>query len=178
MNKNTLIILFGRSCVGKTTTVRELQEKYPTVHEAVSFTTRDIRPNEVDGEDYRFITVEEFKQMSANNELVESVEYNGNYYGLNHKAFDTEKLNIAIVEPSGVNQLKNKLSDKFNIVVVKLEEDDSVIFDRFKKRGDSKEVVFKRFPRDKVKFTEIEYDYLISADLFLLESIIEKHGGF
>jgi guanylate kinase len=173
---NTLFVLFGRSCVGKTTSVRKLQKLYPDLHEVVSVTTRQPRPGEVPGEDYNFITREKFGQMLAEGDLVEDVEYNGNYYGLAYSAFDYDKTNIAIIEPNGLRQILSKLKDKFNIVVVKMEENDYTLVERFAKRGDSPEVRDKRIYGDKSHFAEVPFDYMINSEVDLFRTIIEKHS--
>jgi guanylate kinase len=172
---NTLFVLFGRSCVGKTSTVRQLQRIYPDLHEAVSVTTRQARPGEIPGEDYNFITREEFGRMLAEGDLVEDIEYNGNYYGLAYSSFDESKTNIAIIEPNGLRQVLTKLKDKFNIIVVKMEENDYTLMERFAKRGDAPEIRDKRIYGDKAHFAEIPFDYMINSNIDLFKTIIEKH---
>jgi guanylate kinase len=176
MKKNLLIVLFGRSCVGKTTMVRKIQKLYGNqIHEAVSVTTRQPRPTEIPGQDYNFITKEKFDQMLAEKELVEDIEYNGNYYGLAYSAFDTSKTNIAIIEPNGLKQVKEKMADIFEILIVKMDENDYTLLERFKKRGDPIEVREKRIYGDKTHFAEIPFDYLINSELLLFEAILKNH---
>lgn len=176
MEKNLLIILFGRSCVGKTTMVRKIQDLYgDQIHEAVSVTNRDSRPGEIPGIDYNFITRERFEEMLANDELVEHVFYNGNYYGLAKAAFNTAKVNIAIIEPNGLRQVKEKMADQFEIIVIKMEENDYTLLERFEKRGDPIEVRDKRIYGDKTHFAEIPFDYLINSELLLFETILKTH---
>lgn len=175
---NTLFILFGRSCTGKTTIVRKLQAKYgEEIHEAVSLTTREPRPGEIPGIDYTFVSVDEFKSMMDNNELVEDIEYNGNYYGLAYKTFDTEKTNIVVVEPNGLSQVKSKLGHLFDIVVIKMDENNYTLEDRFVKRGDAPEVRAKRIYGDRTHFAEIPFDYLINSEFLLFENIIRTHSS-
>lgn len=173
---NTLFILFGRSCTGKTTSVRKLQKIYPDLHEAVSVTTRAQRPGEIPGEDYNFITREEFGKMLSKGDLVEDIEYNGNYYGLAYSAFDESKTNIAIIEPNGLKQVLNKMGDMFEIIVIKMDENDYTLLERFAKRGDPIEVRDKRIYGDKEHFAEIPFDYLINSNIDLFKTIIEKHS--
>jgi guanylate kinase len=178
MEKNLLIILFGRSCVGKTTMIRKIQDLYgDQVHEAVSVTTRDSRPGEIPGVDYNFITREHFEKMLANDDLVEHVHYNGNYYGLAKSAFDpTKKVNIAIIEPNGLKQVKEKMVNEFDeILTVKMDENDYTLLERFGKRGDPIEVRDKRIYGDKSHFAEIPFDYLINSELLLFETILKKY---
>src|SRR5207248_2810255 len=49
---------------------------------AVTVTTRKQRPGEVDGEDYRFVSKEEYERLLENNELIEHAEVYGNLYGI------------------------------------------------------------------------------------------------
>lgn len=174
--KETLFVLFGRSCVGKTTSVRKLQQKYPDLHEAVSVTTRSPRPGEIDGFDYIFVSREEFQRMERDNELVENIQYNGNNYGLAFRSFNPDKVNIAVIEPNGLKQVQERLSDKFNIVVIKMDENDSTLLERFAKRGDPIEVRDKRIYGDKSHFSDVPFNYLINSEPELLEFIMRKHS--
>ena len=67
----------GPSAVGKSSVVRLLRERMPEVVFSVSVTTRDPRPGEVDGVDYRFVTREEFDRMIDAGDLLEWAEIHG-----------------------------------------------------------------------------------------------------
>jgi len=177
--KNTLFIIFGRSCTGKTTIVRKLQEKYgEQLHEAVSVTTRGPRPGEIDDVDYTFVTRERFEEMIETNELVEDIDYNGNYYGLAFKSFNPEMTNIIVVEPNGLAQVADKLAGLFDkIVVIKMEENDYTLRYRFDRRGDAPDIRDKRIYGDKTHFAEIPFDYLINSEFLLLDTIIKEHSN-
>lgn len=68
------MVLAGPSGVGKSSVVRELRALYPDLWFSVSATTREQRPGEVDGVDYRFVTSAEFDRMIADGELLEWAE--------------------------------------------------------------------------------------------------------
>jgi guanylate kinase len=78
-----LIIVSAPSGAGKTTIVHYLLEQEELGLEfSVSATSRPKRGEEVDGQDYYFLSVEEFKAKIANNELVEWEEvYPNQFYG-------------------------------------------------------------------------------------------------
>jgi guanylate kinase len=79
---NRLILFCGPSGSGKTTIVKHLLSKYPVLSFSVSATTRKQRNGEVNGTDYYFISVEEFKSKINNGEFLEWEEvYENGYYG-------------------------------------------------------------------------------------------------
>lgn len=76
------VIISAPSGAGKTTIVRSLLAKGLRLAFSVSATSRAKRSFEVDGQDYFFISAEEFKQRIARDEFVEWEEvYPGQYYG-------------------------------------------------------------------------------------------------
>ena len=76
-----LIVISGPSGVGKGTVCAHLRKKMPQLVYSVSVTTRKPRKGEQDGVNYFFKTVEEFKQMIREGQLIEWAQYVGNYYG-------------------------------------------------------------------------------------------------
>ncbi len=77
-----LILLLGPSGSGKGTVLSELQERHPEYVFPLSCTTRDPRPNEVDGEVYQFVDKEEFmRRIDAGDFLEWAVVHGENYYG-------------------------------------------------------------------------------------------------
>jgi guanylate kinase len=70
-----VFVITGTSGEGKSTLARALLERVPQLELAVSATTRERRPGEVDGRDYWFISREEFDRRLANDEFLEYVEW-------------------------------------------------------------------------------------------------------
>jgi len=75
------LILSAPSGAGKTTIARTLLARRPDLGYSVSCTTREPRPGEVDGRDYKFISRAEFLERRAREEFAESAEVHGNLYG-------------------------------------------------------------------------------------------------
>lgn len=71
----------GPSGAGKGTLIEGILPRFPHVEVAVSATTRPIRPGEIDGRDYHFLTPGEFEARVAAGEFLEHVTYAGNRYG-------------------------------------------------------------------------------------------------
>ena len=81
MNKGLLIVLSAPSGAGKGTIIKKLMDDDRSLKLSVSATTRSPRPGEVDGEDYFFLSREEFEDLVKNGEMLEHAEYVGNCYG-------------------------------------------------------------------------------------------------
>ena len=76
-----IIIVSGPSGVGKTTICKALARKLDAFL-SVSATTRPQRDNEVHGDDYYFIPLQEFERRLTSGELLEHAKvYGGQYYG-------------------------------------------------------------------------------------------------
>jgi guanylate kinase len=77
-----LVVISGPSGAGKSTVVRDLMESCPLpLHLSVSATTRQPRRGEKEGEDYFFLTPEQFALRRAGGDFLECKEYAGNWYG-------------------------------------------------------------------------------------------------
>ena len=81
MAKGKLIVISAPSGCGKTTIAKAILAKYPMMLFSVSATTRPIRPGEINGKDYFFLTRQEFEDRIGIGDLVEWEEIYGNYYG-------------------------------------------------------------------------------------------------
>lgn len=79
-----MLILSGPAGAGKTTIVKQLLSSAPVALEmSVSATTRPARPGEVDGQDYYFLSRDEFERLRADGEFIEwaEVHRSGHFYG-------------------------------------------------------------------------------------------------
>ena len=72
--KGKIIILTAPSGSGKTTLANYLLETFPNLSFSVSATTRNPRPGEVDGENYYYVSQDEFKQLISDGKLFEYQE--------------------------------------------------------------------------------------------------------
>ncbi len=81
MKKGRLFVLIGPSGVGKTTLAEKAQHD-GLANRIITCTTRPPRPHEVSGQDYFFLTIEEFSLRQARDEFVENEWIHGNRYGV------------------------------------------------------------------------------------------------
>lgn len=77
-----LIVLSGPSGVGKDAVLARLRETDYRLTFVTTLTTRPIRPNEVDGRDYHFVSRDEYQKRLEGNRLLESANVYGNWYGV------------------------------------------------------------------------------------------------
>lgn len=77
-----LVVLSGPSGVGKDAVIMALRELHPEFFFAVTATTRPMRPGEIDGQDYIFVSQEEFESLVVADEFLEHAEVYGRRYGV------------------------------------------------------------------------------------------------
>ncbi|WFR71369.1 guanylate kinase [Prescottella defluvii] len=95
MRRGRLVVLAGPSAVGKSSVVRLLRDRMPEVVFSVSATTRAPRPGEVDGQDYHFISRDEFDRMIDSGDLLEWAEIHG---GLQRSGTPAEPVRQALAD--------------------------------------------------------------------------------
>ncbi|MBS1764512.1 MAG: guanylate kinase [Bacteroidetes bacterium] len=89
----------GPSGSGKTSVVHYLLAQFPFMRFSVSATTRTKRHNEVDGQDYYFLSVEEFQKKIDEGAFIEWEQvYEGRYYGTLHSEIERiEAMNCSVI---------------------------------------------------------------------------------
>lgn len=182
-DKGHLFLISGPSGVGKGTICKELLSKDKNLFVSVSATTRSPRVGEVDGENYYFKSVEEFKKMIEENEFLEWAEYNGNYYGT-PKTPVFQRLNdgfnvILEIDVQGALNVKKNYNDGVYIFIAPPDED--ALLTRLKNRGTENDSdIEKRLNAAKFELEKKnEYDYIVVNDVLDIavsevENIINK----
>jgi guanylate kinase len=123
--RNTFITLTGPSASGKTYLLNELVRR-ELVTRVVSITTRKPRAGEEHGVEYYFVTPQQYKELEAAGELVESISFNDTYYGTSKAEFKralAHGLPLGMVlEPNGVIHFQHAQDDLgFNVFPVFVE---------------------------------------------------------
>jgi guanylate kinase len=116
-----VFVITGPSGVGKGTLIRLLRERVPELALSVSATTRQARPGETQGEDYHFISDEEFARHVADGDFVEWAEYSGRRYGtlrdeLNRHTSGGRPV-VLEIEVQGARQVRETLPDAVQIFI-------------------------------------------------------------
>ena len=168
IQKGLLIVLSGPSGAGKGTVCKALLPSMPTTHYSVSCTTRQPRDGEVEGVNYFFKTVEEFKEMVANNELLEYAEVYTNYYGTPRKYVEDTLAageNVVLeIDIQGALQVKKQFPH--GVFIFLIQPSLSELKSRIIGRGSETEESFnRRFGAAAEEMSYIsEYDYVVVND--------------
>ena len=163
-----LFILSAPSGTGKTSLTKSLLRKDINLWLSISYTSRLMRPSEVEGHDYFFVERKIFEQMLGNEEFIESAEIYGNLYGTSqnwiNEAINSGKDILLEIDGQGARQVRKIFSDVVSIFI--LPPSLEVLEDRLKNRNqDSKEVIAKRMAAAKEEISHVsEYDYVIIND--------------
>ena len=177
-----LFVISGSSGVGKGTVINMLLSRHSDIKLSVSYTTRNPRPNEVDGVNYFYITKDSFMRAVANSEILEWAEFSGNCYGTK-KSFVMDSLAngehvLLEIDTQGALQIKKQMPEAILIFIAPPSYDELVSRLRGRKT-ESEEAIQKR-----LDFVELEkenskyFDYVIVNDtvenaVSQIEKIIE-----
>ena len=170
--KGVLVILSSPSGAGKTSIARALVEENKNFLFSVSATTRKSRPGEVNGKEYHFLTVDEFREKINDGQFLEHAKVFGNLYGtplepvmnsINHG-----KDLIFDVDWQGGKQIRGSSLSKFVVSIFILPPSIRALQERLMKRAqDSSETVKDRMTKSIGEIMHWkEYDYVIVNNNF------------
>lgn len=179
------IIFSAPSGAGKTTIVSSLLKRIPQLKFSISATTRAKRPSEIHGQDYYFLSLEDFQLRQDRGELLEWEEvYEDTFYGTLQSEVDRiwSEQNIVIfdVDVHGGKKLKEVFGDQSLSIFVKV-RDESVLRDRLQKRNtESEEVLEMRVKksaeemREEANFDEIIVNDDLATAIEESEQLVKK----
>ena len=166
--KATLFIISAPSGAGKTTLCRRLLDYYPDMRYSISYTTRSPRPGETDGEDYHFITREDFLEKQAHGYWAEWARVHDHYYGTS-AVFVTASLAegcdvLMDIDVQGAMQIKDRFPTAVTLFIMPPAME--VLRQRLTRRGtDSQAVVEKRLQNAVREMAQKDfYQYVIIND--------------
>jgi guanylate kinase len=120
--KSPVVIISGPSGVGKSTICEEIVRQQDDIYLSVSVTTRPKSEIEVDGDDYWFISEEEFKRRIGEGLLLEYAEVFGHLYGTPREkveeALEAGKTVILEIDVQGAKQVKTVYTDALMIFIL------------------------------------------------------------
>ncbi|HUT47034.1 MAG TPA: guanylate kinase [Sedimentisphaerales bacterium] len=120
--KGKVVIVSGPSGVGKSTICKEILKKLNYIYLSVSVTTRPKSKTEVDGQDYWFVSEEDFRERIEKGLLLEHAEVFGHLYGTPKdkvdEALQAGKVVILEIDVQGATKAKVVFPDAVMIFIL------------------------------------------------------------
>lgn len=165
-----ILIISAPSGAGKTTLCHGLLQRFPNMKESISYTTRIPRAGEVPGQDYYFVSRQEFQRMVDEDAFAEWAEVHGNLYGTALATIEDARKNgvdlVLDIDCQGACRLKEQIGRCVYIFILppSMEE----LRRRLENRSsDDQEVIERRIERAAEEIREARwYDYIIINDNF------------
>ena len=164
---NKIIIISSPSGAGKTTLCKMLLKKLKNVILSISYTSRNMRLNEVNGRDYHFVSKEKFVELKKNNYFIETSSNFNNLYGspiMNIRKSNSINKNILFdIDWRGARKIRKNFYKKDIVDIFILPPSVKELKKRLIKRGrDSKNEIKLRlsYALDEIKHYN-EYSYVL-----------------
>ena len=170
-----MFILSGCSGAGKNTIINKLMQENKNVDIFTSFTTREMRENETQGNPYFYYSLEEFEEKDKQGIIIEKEFIHGNFYGTSYEILEQKlKENKILIKDIGVEgtlNLQQKLSEKVDIIPIFLSVPKRELIKRITLRGEPKERVKVRASRFNYEIS-FKHNYSYVFDFLPLEKAI------
>jgi guanylate kinase len=181
-----LYVVTAPSGAGKTSLVKALMQREPKLQFSVSYTTRKPRANEVDGQDYHFVSPETFDGMRIRGEFLEHAQVFDNAYGTSlesvENALRAGTLVLLEIDWQGARQVRERLPQARTIFI--LPPARAALEARLRARSTDSEAVIARRLRDAAADIAhfAEFEYVVVNDNFDravedLLAVIQERGG-
>lgn len=168
-NNGVLLVVSAPSGCGKDTIIADVLKKIDNAYLSVSMTTRPMRPGEVDGVNYYFVSQPEFEEKIDRGEMLEYARYGSNYYGTPagpvRDLLEEGKTVILIIEVQGAGNVKRLFPEACNIFIIPPSFE--ILEKRLRGRGtDDDESIIKRLDIAKGELARAEeFDYIVENDV-------------
>ena len=180
-----LYVIAAPSGAGKTSLVKALLAEEPSARFSISYTTRKMRPNEVNGRDYFFVDQATFKNMVLDHAFLEHAQVFDNYYGTAKEQVElllNQGANVILeIDWQGAQQVRQLMPACRSIFI--LPPSRAELERRLRGRGTDDETVIQRRLRDAVGDMGHwhEFDYVVVNDNFPtaladLQAVVRGHG--
>ncbi len=160
-----LIVISGPSGVGKDSVLEEMKSRGLPFHFVITATTRDPRPEEIDGADYFFLSEDDFAKMIDEGELLEYAVVYQDYKGIPKSqvrtALRSGKNVIMRIDVQGAETVRKLAKDALLIFLLPHSEEE--LINRLKKRNtETKDSLKLRIATTRQEFNKIDiFDYIV-----------------
>lgn len=174
MKPGKLVVITAPSGAGKTTIARHLLNSVPGLAFSISASTRKIRPEEVEGRDYFFMSDNEFKKRVDRGEFIEWEEvYHGSFYGTLksevEKIWKEGKAALFDVDVEGALKLKKQFPENTLTILIK-PPTFKILIDRLHSRATEPPEKIE----ERIRKAEYELQFENSFDVAIVNDDLEK----
>jgi guanylate kinase len=162
-DKELIFVFTGPNGAGRKT-VAEMAGLTLNIKQVLSYTTRSRRPNEVEEEDYYFISREAFETAQQSGQFIEVIEFGGNLYGIKNEDIENQLQASGciylILNREGANILKKLYGDKVVRIFIYADRDELIA--RQQERGDTPEQISRyldNYEKESANREECEHTY-------------------
>ncbi|KAI3443192.1 Guanylate kinase [Psidium guajava] len=173
-----IIVISGPSGVGKDAVIKRLREVRDGLHFVVTATSRPMRPGEVDGKDYYFVTKEEFLNMVEKDELLEYALVYGDYKGIPKqqiREYMAKGYDIVLrVDIQGAQTLRRVLGQSAVFIFLVAESELALVQRLIDRKTETKESLLVRIAtaREEVRHVN-NFDYAVVNEEGQLENAVK-----
>jgi len=166
--KPFILVVSGPSGVGKSTVAERVLEALDRFDRSVSLTTRPPRRGDVEGEDYRFVSREEFEAKKEAGELLEWAEVHGNLYGTEaswvERRLERGRGVLLEIDVQGGRSVKSRIPDSVLVFVTPPSREE--LENRLRGRGTDEDAVIARRLENAGRelAAAADYDYIVVND--------------
>lgn len=155
--KKIIVALMGKAGAGKDTILNKICTDHPEFNKIISCTTRPMRDNEHDGEDYHFITNKDFIQKVLNGDMLEATEFNGWHYGT-MKSSLANGINIGVFNPEGFDCLTQIPIKDVHVIgfYIKCNDKERLLRQLNREQNPDIKEIIRRYSTDEMDFTELD----------------------
>ncbi|XP_076952275.1 guanylate kinase 3, chloroplastic-like [Bidens hawaiensis] len=173
-----VIVISGPSGVGKDCLIKCLREVRSNIHFVVTATSRPMRPGEVHGKDYYFVTKDEFLKMVEDDELLEYALVYGDYKGIPKQQirdYMAKGYDIVLrVDIQGASTLRKILGDSAVFVFLVAESESELVMRLIDRKTESKESLLVRVATAREELKQMKnFDYVVVNAEGKLESCVK-----
>ena len=171
-----LIVISGPSGVGKDTVLEEMKSRGLPFHFVITATTREPRPDEIDGVNYFFLSEDEFAKMIEEGELLEYAVVYQDYKGIPksqvRKALASGRNVIMRIDVQGAETVR-KLAEDALLIFLSPQNDEELINRLKSRKTETKESLKLRIATTRQEFKKIDlFDYIVvNKDDHLAETV-------
>ena len=168
--RGALCVIAAPSGAGKTSLVKAVLARDPSLRVSISHTTRKQRENEIPGRDYNFVNVDEFKRLIAAGEFLEHAQVFDNFYGTGRAQVEALRTTghdvILEIDWQGARQVRTAQPDCKSVFI--LPPSRGELETRLRNRKTDSDAVIERRLRDSIADMShfAEFDCVIVNDEF------------